>query len=182
MSSPVILDDLGDGVQRRFFLGADELRIIKRETGRGFWALYKNFEADADPDEVYAIVRLALIGGGMAPKDALELSDYYCRPPRPLKQAYVIAYKALCACWSGAYTENKSTGRPLTAAEMDTYFIDLEAALLKAGWDTSVLKGKSFAEIQDLMAALSGKEAAAPDADMFAAMKASVKKTKRAKP
>lgn len=44
---PVIHADIGDGKRRRFYLGADELRQIKRECGRGFYTLYVNFERDA---------------------------------------------------------------------------------------------------------------------------------------
>ena len=59
--TPVIHADIGDGKRRRFYLGADELRQIKRECGRGFYTLYVNFERDAEPDEVQAVLRLALM-------------------------------------------------------------------------------------------------------------------------
>lgn len=180
--SPIIHADIGDGKQRRMFLGADELRVIKRETGRGFYTLYSRFSVDADPDEVATVVRLALIGGGLPPQEALELTDYYCRPPRPLKTAYVLAYEALSACWRGA-EDLKSSGKsnPLTDEEMDRYFTDLEAALVRGGSDVSAIKGKSFAEIQALMLALrkDADKPEAPDAETFAAIKAAAKKARK---
>jgi len=178
--TPIIYGDLGDGKRRRLYLGADELRIIKREAGRGYYSLYRSFAQDAEPEEVAAVVRLALIGGGMAPTDAGDLVDYYCRPPRPLKDAYLLAFQALSAAWNGA--EAKSIkAKPMTVDEMDSYFIDLEAALLKGGHDPSVMKGKSFAEIQDLMADLSNDKAkaSAPDVETFNAIKATAKKGRK---
>lgn len=167
--SPVIHADIGDGKLRRFFLGADELKLIKRECGRGYYSLYTKFAADAEPHEVEAVIRLALIGGGEAPKDATELAQYYCRPPRPLKDVYLIAYQALNAAWHG--TTPTGSGKKLSVEEMDRYFTDLEAAFAKNGLDTSVLRGKSFAEIQDLLDAMRGG-GEAPDAETFNAIKA----------
>lgn len=177
--SPVLHADLGDGKQRRFFLGGDELAIIKREAGRGFYSLFVNFGKDAEPDEVRAVLRLALIGGGASPSEASELVAYYATPPRPLKTAYLLAYECLSAAWNGA--EQKTGGKPLTVAEMDRYFTDLEAEFVKAGADVSVLRGKSFAEIQALLAAMREDKgpAPAPDADTFNAIKASMKKDRR---
>ena len=181
-SSPVIMGDIGDGKQRRLFLGADELRLIKRETGRGFYTLYSRFAVDAEPDEVATVLRLALIGGGMSPQEALELTDYYCRPPRTLEPAYLLAYEALSACWKGA-DDLKSSGKSksFTNEEMDSYFTDLEAALLRGGMDVSAIRGKSFAEIQALMMALSkdADKPEAPDAGTFAAIKDAAKKSAR---
>ncbi|MCV2448456.1 gene transfer agent family protein [Paracoccus sp. DMF] len=175
-NSPILHADLGDGKQRRFFLGYDELLIVEREAGRGFYSLFLNFDKDVEPKEVRAILRLALIGGGADPSEAADLVGYYAAPPRPLKAAYLIAYDCLSAAWNGS--ERKTGAQPLTNDEMDRYFADLEAAFVKGGGDTSVLRGKSFAEIQALLAALRGDKdaAAAPDADTFNAIKASAKK------
>lgn len=169
--SPVIHADIGDGKRRRFFLGADELNQIKREAGRGYYTIYTQFAQNAEPHEVRAILRLALIGGGEAPKEASDVVEYYCNPPRPLREAYVIAFDCLSAVWNGF--EAKSGGQKATVAEMDRYFSDLEAAFTKAGSDVSVLRGKSFAEIQDLLDAMRGEGSGeVPDADMFNAIKA----------
>lgn len=174
---PVIHADMGDGKTRPFYLGADELRQIKRECGRGFFTLYINFERDAEPDEVQAVLRLALIGGGEAPKDALELVQYYAAPPRPMKDAYLLAYRALHAAWAGAEQSDKG-GQRRSREEIDSFFTTVEAALVKGGLDTSVLRGKSFAEVQELFAAMNkdGEQPAAPDAATFEAIKKATKK------
>lgn len=171
--SPVIHADIGDGKQRRFFLGADELRQIKRECGRSWFALYNEFGRNADQIEVQAVLRLALIGGGETPKEAAEIASYYCTPPRPLMPVYMLAMDVLKALWLGWEPKKKAGGA--TAADMDNYFTDLEAALLKGGHDPAILKGKSFGEIQELLEAMRAEEADAPDVDMFKAMKASIK-------
>ena len=180
--TPVIHANIGDGKRRRLFLGADELRQIKRECGRGFFTLYINFERDAEPDEVAAILRLALIGGGEDPKEAMDVVQYYATPPRPMKDAYMLAFKALNAAWAGADQSGKG-GKQLSAKEMDAFFIEVEAALLKGGLDVSALKGKSFAEIQDLFAALNkdAEKPAAPDAETFNAIKKSAQRKARKK-
>ena len=169
--SPVIHADIGDGKQRRFFLGADELKQIKRECGRSWFALYQEFGRNADQIEVQAVLRLALIGGGMPGSEASELVQYYCFPPRPLQDAYLLAYDCLSDAWKGVKTTGK--GRSLSVEEMDAFFDDLEADLIRKGHSPEIIKGKSFAEIQGMLARLSegGESPAAPDEDMFAAMK-----------
>lgn len=175
--SPIIHRDLGEGIERRLYLGADELRQIKREGGRGFYSLYTNFAENAEPDEVEAVIRLGLIGGGMAPAEASQISGYYCKPPRPLKDVYILAYELLSACWEGADPAKEAPeDKPgMSTEDMDNFFEILESKFLKAGWDVSSLRNKSFAEIQILMKLLNDKkeasEAPAPDAETFYAIK-----------
>lgn len=178
--TPVIHADLGDGKLRRFFLGADELRQIKRETGRGFLTLYRHIEIDAEPSEIAAVLRLALIGGGASPQEAHDVTGYYATPPRPLKQAYLIAFEVMNAAWFGS-EEYAKGDKPMSAAEMDNFFTTVEAALLKSGADLSVLKGKSFAEIQAVFAAMNKEDEAAPapDAETFTAIKRAAKKGRK---
>lgn len=174
---PVITADIGDGKRRRLFLGADELNQVKREAGRGYYTLYTQFFANAEPHEARALVRLALIGGGCVPQEATELADYYGNPPRPLRQFYTLAFDCLAAVWNGL--EASGGGTKLAPSEMDAYFVELQASLLKAGMDPSVIKGRSFAEVQDLLRAISPKpDAPAPDAETFEAVKRAAKKAK----
>lgn len=177
MDSPMVQLDIGDGVERTLFLGVDELRQIKRACGRGYYSLYTNYAHDADPDEVYTVLRLGLIGGGMAPLEAKALCDYYTRPPRPLKDVYLMGYQVLQAAWNGV----ESAASPKDAAtprEMDEFFANLEAELIKAGLPTDWLKGKSFAEMQEVLTAMSrganGPEA--PDDATANAIKGALRK------
>lgn len=168
--SPIIHADIGDGKNRRFFLGADELRLVKQECGRGYYTIYTQFAQNAEPDEVKALIRLALIGGGESPKGATDLSEYYCSPPRPLKTVYLIAFECLSAIWNG-YTPSKA-GSKATVAEMDRYFTELDAMFAKNGMDVSALRGKSFADIQEMLELMREQKGEAPDADAFNAIKA----------
>lgn len=150
--SPVIEADIGEGKVRRFLLRADELKQIKRECGRGFYSLYSNYAADAEPEEVYQIIRLALIGGGTPPLEALEIASYYARPPRPLNEVYVLAYEILHACWAGVTPEDsKDDGQPVDPEEIDEFFTRIEADFARAGADATLLQDKTFAEVKDLL-------------------------------
>lgn len=179
--TPVIHADLGDGKRRRLFLGADELRLIKRETGRGFYSIYSTFFETAEPHEVEAIVRLALIGAGEDPPTAAELTGYYCTPPRSVEHAYLLAFQCLEGAWKGS--EQKQVGRRLSVEEMDEFFDMVEAEFLRKQMDPSVIRGKSFAEVVALLNELSGdpEKPEAPDAETFAAIKATARKKGRSK-
>lgn len=189
-TTPILKRDLGDGVQRLFYLSADELRRIKLECGRGFYTIYTNFSLNAEPSEVATIIRLALVGGGTPPAEALALVEYYCSPPRTLRPAYLLAYEVLEASWSGtekaADKDEASEARAATVEELDNYFVEVEAQLVAAGFDASVLRGKSFSEIRELLATihrLQKKDAEkekppAPSAAEFNSIKESAKRMK----
>lgn len=176
---PVIHANIGDGKRRRFFLGADELQIIKREAGRGYYSIFSNFHEGAEPNEVQAIIRLALIGGGLSPVEADEIASYYCTPPRPMKDVYLLAYDILAAVWNGNKPSGK--GERLTVEQMDAFFDDLEADLVKKGYSADLIRGKSFAEVNELLIRLSkdADKPEAPDAETFNAIKNSAKKATR---
>lgn len=177
MASPVIRGDLGDGKQRRLFLSIDELKQIKRETGRGFYSLYTGFSKDAEPEEVRAVLRLALIGGGLDPQQATELTDFYCAPPRPLKRVYLLAYECLGAAWNGMDQSGGETADGvLGVAAVDSMFDEIEAKLLKEGLDPAFMRNRSLAELQELMRLLSGKnKVPPPDKAMFSAIRNTIK-------
>ena len=106
--------------------------------------------------------------------------EYYAAPPRPMKDAYLLAFRVLNAAWAGADQSGKG-GEKVSASDIDDFFNIVEAALVKAGSDTSVLRGKSFAEIQELFAQMRGDKDApsAPDADTFNAIKKASKKGRK---
>lgn len=173
--TPVIEADIGDGETRRLFLGVEELSRIKQECGRGFYSLYSQFHIDADPKEVRAVIRLALIGGGMEPTEANDLVSYYCRPPRPLKNAYLVAWEALDGCWNGVEPDKSS--EKMTAEQMDAMFTEFKANIARGGLSVD-LSGMSMADFIDLAKAMSADKDKpdAPDTEIFTAIKNSAKK------
>ena len=189
-TTPILKRDLGDGVTRLFYLSGDELRRIKLECGRGFYTIYTNFAQNAEPSEVATILRLALVGGGLPPHEALQLVEYYCAPPRALRPAYLLAYEVLEASWSGVEKtsdpDEAAEARAATPAELDGYFDEVEAQLVAAGFDAGVVKGKSFAEVRVLMDGIrriqkkdaDKEKPPAPSAAEFNSIKESAKRMK----
>ena len=176
--SPIIEADIGDGEQRRLFLGRDEIRLIEQETGLGVWSLYLAFSnGQVTHQQVERIVRLALIGGGLDPKEALALSQYYCAPPRPLKAAYILAHSVVEACWNGVDEKKEKSGKKLTTAEVDGALRIIEANFAKAGAPVD-LRGMSLAEVIKLHDRVFGEcdKPEAPDEDTFNAIKKAHKK------
>lgn len=177
--SPIIEADIGDGEQRRLFLGRDEIRLIEQETGLGVWSLYLAFSnGQVTHQQVERIVRLALIGGGLGPKEALALSQYYCAPPRPLKSAYILAHSVVESCWNGVdEKKEKKAGKKLTAAEIDGALRIIEANFAKNNIAVD-LKGLSLAEAIKLHDRVFGEgdKPEAPDEDTFNAIKKAHKK------
>ena len=95
---------LGDGVHE-LALTDPMLEELERLTGTGIGALYRQM-ADlrfAFP-HVREVVRLALIGGGMSPVDALAKVDLYVSG-RPLAETFPVALDALDARWNGVAVE-----------------------------------------------------------------------------
>ena len=172
--SPIIEADIGDGEQRRLFLGRDEIRLIEQETGLGVWSLYLAFSnGQVTHQQVERIVRLALIGGGLDPKEALALSQYYCAPPRPLKAAYILAHSVVESCWNGVEAKKeKKAGGKLTAAEVDGALRIIEANFARNNIPVD-LKGMSLAEVIKLHDRVFGEgdKPEAPDEDTFNAIK-----------
>lgn len=163
---PVIHLDIGEGRERRLFLGVDELRQIKKETGRGFFTLFSNFHLNAEPDEVHAILRLALIGGGMSPSEASDIASYYATPPRPMRTAYEAAHSVLSAIWNGIEAD-KQTGERIPDSQMDDLINKILGSALKAG--TSIdTRSMSLADLLSLVRA-ANDDPSKPDApvDMF---------------
>lgn len=177
--SPVIEADIGDGGARRLFLGRDELRLIEQECGAGFYSLYLSFsQGNVSLEQVGRVLRLALIGGGMDPKEAMGLVQYYAAPPRPLKTAYLIAHQVMEACWSG-YPATKKEGPPPDPAGIDTLLRTVEANIARAGYSMD-LSGLSLAEVAKLHNLVFGSEKPpAPDAETFHAIKQASRKAKK---
>lgn len=178
--TPIIDADIGDGETRRFFLGRDEIRLIEQETGAGFYALFLAISnGQASLQQVERVVRLALIGGGLAPDKANGIAQYYCSPPRPLKTVFVIAHRVLEGCWNGVDdSKGDAAKKPkLTAAEIDGLLRVVESNFIRSGYSFD-LSGLSLAEVLKLHDQVFGVDdkPSAPDEDTFNAIKKAHKK------
>lgn len=168
--SPVIRFRLGDGVDRLGFLGIGEIKELRRLTGAGPVKLARIMADDPDPEHIADVVRLGLIGGGMEPKEALGLATYYCQPPRPMEDAWVVAMALLQAWWRGIpKAARKSSGKPLDDVDVSLW----EAEAAKVGVGIEALHAMSVGEWVELRRHFTenGDKPDAPDADTVAAIK-----------
>lgn len=91
----------GDG-ERDFTLTAKLIPELERLTGKGIGALTRHVAAgDYTLAEINETIRLALIGGGTAPKEAAALVATYV-PARPLQEAHLLALAILAALMFGS--------------------------------------------------------------------------------
>lgn len=90
----------GDGTYA-FTLTDTVIEELQHKTGVGIGALYLRLSTskfrDADTVEV---IRLGLIGGGMAPQDAQRLVETYAKG-RPFAETLPLALDILDARWNG---------------------------------------------------------------------------------
>lgn len=118
----------GDG-RHTFRLALGQLRELQETINKsrsrigasliGPVTLYKMVAGgDAWPDEINAIIRLGLIGGGMTPVDAFRLVEEYGFPARPLTEsslhASVILGEALFGTNEESVGGNEETARAQT--------------------------------------------------------------------
>ena len=90
----------GDG-EHPFRLTDAMIGELERVTGHGVGALYKRVIAqDFAANDLAEIIRLGLIGGGMAPQQARQLTDTYA-VNRPFSETFPLALDVLDARWSG---------------------------------------------------------------------------------
>lgn len=91
---------LGDG-DRAFALPFDSVLELERKTGIGFGALFDRVRRmHFAMSDITETVRLALIGGGMSPKDAFELTRTYVAG-RPIAETYPLALEILSTVYFG---------------------------------------------------------------------------------
>lgn len=90
----------GDG-EKTFALPPDQIHELEKTTGAGIGLLCQRLpEGMFRLVELVEIIRLALIGGGMSPKDAAHYADAYSAK-RPLAESYPIAAAILRVVWIG---------------------------------------------------------------------------------
>jgi hypothetical protein len=74
---------------------------LERLTGQGIGTIYQRAVAMAfSASDLVEVIRLGLIGAGMAPQNAMQLTDTYARN-RPLSETYPLALDILDARWNG---------------------------------------------------------------------------------
>lgn len=168
--SPVIEFRLGDGIDRRGFLGIGEIKELRRLTGMGPVKMARVMADDPDPEHIVEVVRLALIGGGSDPAEALALAQYYCRPPRPMEAAWHVAMAMMGAWWKGIPKEAR--GKPGRAAE-DVDIAQWEADAARCGISLEALHRMSVGEWLALRRKFTedADKPEAPDAETFMAMR-----------
>ena len=106
----------GDG-EHAFRMGIGELRELQEKTGVSPFAVLARLTAympmvDDAPD----IIRIGLVGGGMAPVDAVRLTDRYARQ-RPPAESIPLATAILKAGLLGVPDEKPGKSAGEAAAE-----------------------------------------------------------------
>lgn len=99
------------GDKEHDFLLTPELIVeLERKTGTAIAVLYARvLRAQFHFNDLIEIIRLGLIGGGIAPSEAQSLVDTYAKP-RPIMETFPLAADILEARWTGAPTPQDETG------------------------------------------------------------------------
>jgi len=117
----------GDG-EHTFALTDDMIAELERLAELGIGALYlRAVNMQFKLTDLIEIIRLGLIGGGITPDRAAQLTDIYARN-RPIDDLYPLALNILDARWGGS-VDQEPTPEGLTAAETG----DMASALNEAG-------------------------------------------------
>lgn len=105
--------------ERDFVLTPNLIPELERLAGRGIAAVIDDtvVHRRAWFDEIRAIIRLGLIGGGAHPQEADTLVRAYV-PARPLGEAHLLALEILTDLWTGSAddTDEAATAGDLSAA------------------------------------------------------------------
>jgi hypothetical protein len=100
----------GDG-EREFRLTPELIVELERKSGSGIGGLCRRlFAGDFKHADLTETIRLALIGGGTAPKDADALVAAYA-VNRPLSETYPLAVSILETLWFGAAKKGQGDGQ-----------------------------------------------------------------------
>jgi hypothetical protein len=110
-----ITEKWADG-EHVFRLAIGQLRELQEKTNAGPLQLFRRFTLTSDwrIDDVRETIRLALIGGGMKPTDALKLVERYV-DERPLLESIPIAIRVMEAILLGV-DDDPIDGKKATAA------------------------------------------------------------------
>jgi len=87
-----------------FTLTDDMVIELERITDTGIGAFYQRMVAmHFRAADLAEIIRLSLIGAGMHPQEAMQLTDTYARN-RPMSETFPLALDILDARWNGTAT------------------------------------------------------------------------------
>lgn len=96
----------GDG-EHAFALTYELAIELERKTGVGIGGLFHRVrKLDFAITDLTETIRLALIGGGMEPKDAFELTQAYVAR-RPIAESFPLVLSILESVWFGAPTNTQ---------------------------------------------------------------------------
>lgn len=92
-----------------FALTDQMIEELERKQGVGIGALYQRcVRMEFSITDLAQIIRLGLVGGGMAPERAAQLTSTYASN-RPFEELYPLALDILDARWSGTPTATVHT-------------------------------------------------------------------------
>ncbi|QWY83571.1 tail tube protein [Rhizobium phage RHph_X2_26] len=108
----------GDG-DYSFRLGWGQLIELQEKCGAGPYVVLNRLRAHTwQVEDIAEVIRIGLIGGGMAPVEALKLVKRYVKERPPLEN-YELAFTVLGAGLMGAPDEPVGTGRKKDAPDED---------------------------------------------------------------
>lgn len=91
----------GDGEKLFSFPTRELIEELERKTGHGVGALFRRFRtSEYSLSDVLQVVRLGLVGGGMAPVEADRLTNVY-GVGRPLSEVFAVADGVIAALFFG---------------------------------------------------------------------------------
>ena len=96
----------GDGEKTFAFPTRDLIQELERKTSHGVGALFRRFRTtDYALSDVFEVLRLGLIGGGMSPVEADKLVNVY-GVGRPLGEVFAVADGVITALFFGTEAIN----------------------------------------------------------------------------
>lgn len=156
------------GTPRPFALKFGQQMDLEEACGKvGFGAIYLRIGAHQYfSNDVYHIIRLGLIGGGMSAVEAERLTkDRFDLVP--MSGRVELALDILLSVMEGiSPTDDVDTGDP--AKPMDTGAIF--ASLINVGMSPDQVRSMRYADFVNMTRSMSGKGPAAPSEDEFAEM------------
>lgn len=96
--------------ERTFALSPELMIELERKTGTGIGGLCRRvFDGQFSLSDISETIRLALVGGGTTPADALSLVEAYALK-RPLLETFPLAVAILETVWFGEASKDPANG------------------------------------------------------------------------